>query len=124
MPREPEQLDPYAPPPRYKMKSGGVVRVALIAAMLGLGVWGYTQFKDPNAPAFVAQEQTQQVADNGMAPDGGYRVIPTPDAATTPTPAPAEPASAAPQAAPSTAAPAAADPVPPPSTTIGGETGR
>jgi hypothetical protein len=124
MPRERQDQDPYAPPPRYKMKGGGFVRIALIAAMLGLGVWGYTQFNDPNAPSLVAEEQSQRMAENRA--DGGYAVTPTPDAATTPAPAPAAPAATdAPQAAPR-AAPATppAEPVPPPSTTIGGEAGR
>ncbi|QGZ95536.1 hypothetical protein [Terricaulis silvestris] len=111
MPREQQELDPYAPPPRYKMKSGGMVRVAILAALLGLGAWGVMEFYDPNAPSLVAEEQTEQVAENRA--DGGYAV--------TPTPAPAAPATAAPQAAP--AAPAS-EPVPPPSTTIGGEAGR
>jgi cytoskeletal protein RodZ len=121
MPRERQDQDPYAPPPRYKMKGGALVRVALIAAMLGLGVWGYTQFNDPNAPPLVAEEQSQQVAENRA--DGGYNVTPAPDATTAPqpAPAPATPAPAAPQAAP--AAPAS-EPVPSPSTTIGGEAGR
>ena len=110
------------PPPRYKMRSGAFVRVAMIAAMLGLGVWGYTQFNDPNAPELVAEEQTQ-VADN-MRPDGGYAVTPTPDTATTPAPAPAAPATeSAPQPRSAPAAPPA-EPTPPPSTTIGGEAGR
>lgn len=117
MPREQQELDPYAPPPRYKMKSGGMVRVALLAAMLGLGAWGVMEFNNADAPPLVAEEQSQQVADSGMTPDGGYAVTPTPDAATTPAPAPAAPV-AAPPAAP------ASEPVPPPSTTIGGEAGR
>ena len=116
MPREQQELDPYAPPPRYKMKSGGMVRVALLAAMLGLGAWGVVEYTRSDAPPLVAEEQTQQVADSGTTPDGGYIVTPTPDAATTPAPASALPA--APQAAP------ASEPVPPPSTTIGGEAGR
>jgi hypothetical protein len=122
MPRERQEQDPYATPPTHKHRSGAVVRVVLIAAMLGLAVWGYTQFSDPNAPSLVAEEQTQQVAENRA--DGGYAVTPTPDAATTPQPAPAAPATA-PQAAPR-AAPAAppAEPVPPPSTTIGDGSGR
>lgn len=113
MPRETQELDPYAPPPRYKEKSGAIVRVALIAAMLGLGAWGYTQFNDPNAPELVAQEpapQTSQLA------DGSYDVTPTPAApATTPTPAP-EAAAPSERSAPSAPADEA---VPPPSTTIG-----
>jgi hypothetical protein len=121
MPRERQELDPYAPPPRYKMKSGGMVRVAILAALLGLGAWGVMEFYDPNAQDLVAEEQTQQVADSGVRPDGGYQVTPTPDTATTPSPAPAAPAAATPQAPP--AAPAS-EPVPPPSTTIGGEAGR
>lgn len=63
--------DPYAPPPRLKDKSGPALRVALLAAMLGLGFWGYTQFANtPSQPLVAEQVEEQQVA------DAGYEVIP------------------------------------------------
>lgn len=113
MPRDEQELDPYAPPPRHKERSGPLVRVVLIAAMLGLGYWGYTEYSDQSAPSLVAEEQTQQVAD-ASNPDGSYSVIETP------APPAAEPAAAAPApSAPQTSAPAPVTDVPPPSTTIG-----
>jgi hypothetical protein len=106
--------DPYAPPPRHKDRSGAVVRVALIAAMLGAAVWGYTEFsRGPSQSLVAEQAQEQQVA------DAGYNTTPEAipqGAPATSTPAPAAPAEAAPSApAPG---PAPSEPVPPPSTTI------
>jgi len=116
MPRN-RQQDPYAPPPRHKDSSGAVVRVVLIAAMLGLAYWGYTEYSDQSGPSLVAEERTQQVADAGPTtnPDGTYSVTPTPETAA---PA-AEPSAApAPSSAPTSGAPAPSD-TPAPSTTIG-----
>jgi hypothetical protein len=101
--------DPYTPPPRHKDKSGAVMRFALIAAMLGAAVWGYTEFS--SGPGLVAEEsaQEQQLA------DAGYQV--TPEAI--PEAAPAEAPSATSTApAPAASAQAPAENVPPPSTTI------
>jgi cytoskeletal protein RodZ len=120
MPRDRYEQDPYAPPPRHKDKSGALVRVVLIAAMLGLAVWGYTEFSDQSAPSLVAEEQAQQVADASRTtnPDGSYAVTPTPGAApATTSAAPATAPEAAP--APQTGAPAAPADTPAPSTTIG-----
>ena len=36
--------DPYAAPPRHKERSGGVVRFAVIAALLGAAAWGYMEY--------------------------------------------------------------------------------
>lgn len=97
--------DPYAPPPRHKDKSGALVRVVLIAAMLGVAVWGYTQYAD--GPTLVAEQeavQEQQVA------DAGYSVTPEAIPQGAPTDAPA--------AASDESAPApAAEPVSPSTTT-------
>lgn len=98
---ERQNQDPYTPPPRHKDKSGAVLRIALLGAMLGAAVWGYTQFAD--GPTLMAEpETTQQVA------DAGYQVAPEP----IPPGAPAETATA-PSAAPAPAAPAPADSAPP-----------
>lgn len=53
--------DPYAPPPRYKERSGGVVRLAVIAALLGAAAWGYMEYAQQPQTALVepaAEEQT------------------------------------------------------------------
>lgn len=117
MPRNPEEIDPYAPPPRHKERSGPLVRVVLIAAMLGLAAWGYTEYSSQGGQSLVAEEQTQQIADAGPSinPDGSYSVTQTPET-TAPAAAPSE--SPAPASAPTTAEPAPAD-TPAPSTTIG-----
>lgn len=115
MAETPQTNDPYAPPPRYKNKSGAMVRVALLAAMLGGAAWGYMSFA--NAPQTALVPVEGQSFAEARAPDGSYRVN-TPDlepATNAPAPTPA----AQPAAAPRAIAPApAADPVPPPSSTI------
>lgn len=84
-----DSADPYAPPPRYRDRSGRLVRVGLMALLLaGLGV-GYFAWSatTPQQAALAPQEQQQQLA------DAGYRaqpeqipqaqpVSPTPSAAT------------------------------------------
>lgn len=115
MAETPQTNDPYAPPPRYKNKSGAMVRVALLAAMLAGAAWGYVSFANAPQTALVPVEE-QRFAEV-RAPDGSYRVN-TPNlepAATAPAPSPA----AQPAAAPRTSAPApTVNPVPPPSTTV------
>jgi hypothetical protein len=98
--------DPYAPPPRHKERSGAVVRFVIIAALLGVAVWGYTEFADqPQTASLVPPAGEQTMADAGM--DTGYQVE-QPNAQQAP----------APQAAPSSApASAPSEPVPPPTTT-------
>ncbi len=57
--------DPYAPPPRYKDRSGRVLRVVLLAGLLGLAGWGYMAFNDgPSLSAQVSEEQ--QMADSSL----------------------------------------------------------
>jgi hypothetical protein len=101
--------DPYAPPPRHKDKSGALVRIVLIAAMLGVAVWGYTEYAE--GPSLVAEQDEQQ-----QMADAGAQVTPEaiPQGAPTDAPAPA----AAPGPAPTPAPAAPAQNVPPPSTTI------
>lgn len=115
MAETPQTHDPYAPPPRYKNKSGAMVRVALLAAMLAGVAWGYMSFA--NAPQTALVPVEEQSFAEARAPDGSYRVnTPNLEPATS---APAPMAPAQPAATPPTSAPApAADPVPPPSTTI------
>lgn len=103
-PHAPSGPDPYAPPPRHKDRSGAVVRVVLIAGMIGAAVWGYTQYASTSPEPLVAQQE-QQVAENDYDPDVGYRVNPnTLDDEQAPpstaTPAPDMPPPANPEAAP------------------------
>jgi hypothetical protein len=106
--------DPYAPPPRHRDRSGALVRFVLIAAMLGVAVWGYTEFQNDSGPSLIAEEQQQTIADASNT--NGYEVT-QPAAPEAVAPAPAEPAARAQSSAP---APQSA-PVPAPSTTIGPE---
>ncbi len=109
MAETPQTNDPYAPPPRYKNKSGAMVRVALLAAMLAGAAWGYMSFS--NAPQTALVPVEEQSFAEARTSDGSHRV--KEPAATAPTPAPATP-----QAAPAqSAAPASPEPVPPPSIT-------
>jgi hypothetical protein len=62
----PRVTDPYAAPPRHKERSGGVVRLAVIAALLGAAAWGYMEYSQQPQTALVepaAEEQT--LADRG-----------------------------------------------------------
>jgi hypothetical protein len=116
-PRDP--VDPYAAPPRHKDKSGAVLRIGLIAVMLGAAAWGYSEFaRQPAQDLTAGVEDSEQMAANDEA---GYAVSPTDELAPAPAPTPATPAIEEPRAAPSSAP--ASEPVPPPSTTIG-ESGR
>lgn len=117
----PDMTDPYAPPPRHRDRSGALLRVVIVAALLGVAVWGYTSLQGNEQVASLAPVEEQQLADSSF--DQGYTVAPetaapvaaapeaTPTRAPPATPAPRQ-QRAAPAPAPST------EPVPPPSTTL------
>lgn len=100
--RPEENQDPYTPPPRYKQRSGALVRVAIVAALLGAAGWGYMQYSQQPQSALVEPEQEQRVAQSGY--DTGYAADPVtpapsqaPGATSSDTPAqPSEPASSEP----------------------------
>ena len=55
--------DPYAPPPMYHDRSGGSVRVVLLAGLLGAAALGYVWMSGQEQTALVpevAQEQERQ----------------------------------------------------------------
>lgn len=59
MPRDTQ--DSYAPPPRHKERSGAVVRLAVLAALIGAAAWGYMEYSQQPQTALVepaAEEQT------------------------------------------------------------------
>ena len=65
----PREQDPYAPPPRHKEHSGGVVRLAVIAALLGAAAWGYMEYSQQPQTALVEPAaEDQQVAQNDVTP--------------------------------------------------------
>ncbi|MBI3438139.1 MAG: hypothetical protein HY054_05715 [Proteobacteria bacterium] len=134
MARTTGSTDPYAPPPMYQDKSGRVVRIVLMALLLGaLGVahfaWSGSTFQQHAAP----MQQQQQLADAGARPraeqipqtqplaPAAPQAAPAPTHARTPQPArstsPAE--QPAPSAAPTSQSPSAVptpqspDPTPP-----------
>lgn len=62
-----QSTDPYAPPPRYKDRSGRVLRVVLLAGLLGLVGWGYVAFNEgPSLSAQVTEAEEQQLADSSL----------------------------------------------------------
>ncbi len=76
--------DPYSPPPRHKERSGGVVRLAVVAALLGAAAWGYMEYSQQPQTALVEPAgESQQLAENA-----NYPALPSP-AATEPQPTPA-----------------------------------
>jgi hypothetical protein len=77
MPKTNSPTDPYTPPPMHHDRSGAVVRVALLAAMLGLAGLGYAWYSGQQHTALVPEvTQEQRMA------DAGYTVSPQPDAVT------------------------------------------
>ena len=65
--------DPYAPPPMHHDRSGAVLRVTLLAAVLGAAGLGYAWMSSQPRTALVQEAaQEQQVADAGyrMSPEG------------------------------------------------------
>lgn len=91
--RREDPQDPYVPPPRYKMRSGGMVRYVIVAALLGAAAWGYMEYAQGPQTALVepsAEEQT--LADSGYdaplpALPGAPPAAATPEASTAPQPA-------------------------------------
>jgi hypothetical protein len=105
--------DPYAPPPMHHDHSGALVRIAIVAALLGAAAWGYTSFADREQTALVPEfAEEQQMADAGSStapntlPEATSESLP----GAAPAPAPAPTRRIAPAEQP------AAEPVPPPST--------
>ena len=75
MPRNRDDTDPYAPPPRYKERSGAVMRFIILAALLGAAAWGYVEFSNQQQTASLNPPASQELADSG------YQAAPTPEAA-------------------------------------------
>lgn len=73
----PEQnRDPYAPPPRHKQKSGTIVRVVILGALLAAAAWGYLEFAE--GPSLTAEAPAEQViADTGY--DAPVQAVPSTD---------------------------------------------
>ncbi|MEZ5961519.1 MAG: hypothetical protein R3C30_14015 [Hyphomonadaceae bacterium] len=108
-----KERDPYTPPPMHHDRSGAVLRVALLAAMLGTAGLGYAWMQQQPRTALVPEVvEEQQMA------DAGYRVapeaIPDPAPAATPAPRRTAPAERAPEPAPAPQVTPTPDPVPVP----------
>lgn len=107
------ETDPYAPPPRHKDSSGKLVRVVILAGVLGVLAAGYAFYSDEieqasNTP--MIQEE-QQFAEAPALPAES----PQPAESTDPSMA-VQPGSATPGSEPAPAAPPS-EPLAPPSTT-------
>lgn len=89
MPKQTE-TDPYAPPPMHHDRSGPVLRVALLAGMLGVAGLGYAWFSNQEVTPLVPAAEEQQVADAGysVTPEAVPESLPPEPAVTTPAPAP------------------------------------
>jgi len=67
--------DPYAPPPRHRDRSGWLVRLVIVAGLLGAAAWGYAEMSNDRGQGLVAEE----IQDGAQRrADGGYDVTPTP----------------------------------------------
>lgn len=76
------ETDPYAPPPRYKMRSGAIMRFIVLAALLGAAAWGYVAFtSQPQQASLTSPPQQEQLADSN------YQVSPASEASPPATPA-------------------------------------
>jgi cytoskeletal protein RodZ len=111
MPKAQNQ-DPYAPPPMHHDRSGALVRIVIVAALLGVAVWGYASFTGREQTALVpeiAEQQQMADASSSAAPD----TLPEATSESLPEAAPA-PSAPARRTAPAAQQPA--ESVPPPST--------
>ena len=113
-----KERDPYAPPPMYHDRSGALVRIVIVGALVALAGFGYMTYGRNRTPEVAqlepAQPQavapTQQLADASGTAD--LPPTPMPQAQTTQrAPAAAAPRRSAPRPPP-------AEPVPPPVTRI------
>jgi hypothetical protein len=75
-----QSSDPYAPPPRYREKSGAVLRVAILGALLAGAAWGYMQFANAPQTALVEPATQEQVMAEARDVNTPYQVQ-TPEAA-------------------------------------------
>ena len=110
------QRDPYAPPPMHHDRSGILVRLVIVAALIGVAFWGYTEYSQQNQTTAGLAQEEQTVA------DAGNTVTPEPTPlpeSTAPATTPSTPAAQSPPQSAPTPAPAQDVPPPPPSTTIG-----
>ena len=90
---ENNERDPYTPPPMHHDRSGAVLRVAILAGMLGAAGLGYAWYTQQPQTALVPE-----IAEEQQMADAGYQV--TPEAVPQPTaevPAPAPAAAPTPQ---------------------------
>ncbi|MBL8530792.1 MAG: hypothetical protein JNK94_03570 [Hyphomonadaceae bacterium] len=110
-------IDPYAPPPRHKDRSGALVRIVAVGALLAAAIAGYSYVSSQPVQPLVAAEAEpapQQFAesDPGLIPASPSDFAETPPAPAAPPAANAAPAPA-PVAPPQEVAPPAIEPLQP-----------
>lgn len=117
MNQETNPRDPYASAPAPKSKAGPMMRVGIVAVLLGAAVWGFTSA--PRGPGLTPEAAEvpaqQQMAEAPMTYETSGAELPEDTSATTPAPAPAQRAPVAPRV--EAPAPVAEDPLPAPTTT-------
>ena len=81
-----DSRDPHAAPPPHKERSGGIVRLAVIAALLGAAAWGYMEYAQQPQTALVGPTaEEQQVAENqGFVTPSAQPAAPATPESTTP----------------------------------------
>ncbi|MCC6787124.1 MAG: hypothetical protein IT547_04735 [Hyphomonadaceae bacterium] len=109
--------DPYAPPPMHHDRSGPVLRVALLAVLLGAAGLGYAWFAGQETTPLAPPAEQQQLADAGYDAAPPAAPVTTPETAEpAPAPVPAQrraaPVERTPAAESGPTPPAAITPVP------------
>lgn len=97
MPDERIEADPYAPPPRHKERSGAVVRIVILCALLAAAAWGYVEYGQGPGLVGEAPQSEQVMADTRY--DNSILAPPPAAAPQAPQPTPGAPPSEPPSPA-------------------------
>ena len=84
-----KERDPYEAPPMYHDRSGGLIRVVIMAGLVGAGVLGWAAYSQSGPGHDFAQAPPEAVAPQQQLAEAPQAVAPTPMPEATPAPAPA-----------------------------------